>query len=163
MPLWKPLLIVLPAAIGLGIVGSHFARPVMVQRSSADPAQAMLQTRSDGDGLAVAYPDPSAGGSSYVGGYSYPPGEGAPDAGWAPPHEYVYTDGPLPSLDELDARQAALLADPDVEFAVAPPATLEQAPPDGRAGEAGRPESLVVAALETAPEPRKADGEPAIW
>jgi hypothetical protein len=170
MPLWKPLLIVLPAGMALGMVGGHLARPIMAQRVTDDPTQSMFQTRADRYGLAASSADQAQDGLGYVGGYSYQPGSASSDANWAQSHEYAYAGGPLPSVAELDARQAALLADPDVEFAVSPAAVVGQPSTAGQSADLGtgladQPETDAVTsvALETAPEPRKADGEPAIW
>jgi hypothetical protein len=77
---------------------------------------------------------------------------------------------------QLDARQAALLADPDKQFAVhRPDAAVDPAEatpattPDTSAAPASGETLAMAAAPSTgdlpAPssEPRKADGEPAIW
>lgn len=170
MAWWKPLLIVLPAGMALGVLGGHFARPVMTQRAVGDQEQAMFQTRAERYGVSAPDAVQSEGGSGYVGGYSYPPVSTPANAGWAPPHEYAYADLPLPSLAQLDARQAALLADPDVQYAVPRPGSVEQAAEAGddagAASRAAQPATGAVASaadLPLPPEPRKADGEPAIW
>jgi hypothetical protein len=60
----------------------------------------------------------------------------------------------VPTIAELDARQAALLADPEIEFAVSPPNELD--PPDVAQG--------TTPLTNVSPEPRTADGKlPAIW
>ncbi|MBO0749735.1 MAG: hypothetical protein J2O44_04805, partial [Porphyrobacter sp.] len=138
-------MIVLPAGLALGTVGGHWARPVMMERAGDAAWQAMFQTRADRDGNSNPYPEQPQ--MTYVGGYSYPPDlAGRVDPGWTPPKLDAWTyanDVPLPTVAELDARQAALLADPDVEFAVHKPA-------------ADRSESADVAAQSPADEAQPA-------
>jgi len=171
MPLWKPLLAIVPAGLVLGMIGGHLARPEMTQRIGGEPWQSMFRS---GDGQPAAYPAQPQGELAYVGGYSYPPDLATTDADWSPPAEdrWASADAPLPTLAQLDARQAALLADPDVEFAVHPPADEAERAADAARATAGdarqqseQPRAQVAATepLEVGPEPRKADGEPAIW
>jgi len=181
MPLWKPLLVILPAGLALGAVGGHLARPEMQQRAVDGPWPSIFQARADREGSSSGYPAQPQDGLAYVGGYSYPPYLARTDAGWSPPAEdWASAERPLPTLAELDARQAALLADPDLEFAVHPPAQEAdpaagpaQATADGAlpltgqqpGPQSAQPRSQVASAepTEVGPEPRKADGEPAIW
>jgi len=179
MPLWKPLLLIAPAGLLLGAIGGRMAQPVLTQRETDATLQAMFQTRADRYGS--GYPAQTADVTYYNGGSSFVPDwVNRVDANWSPPHEdawsYSYAAAPLPSVAQLDARQAALLADPDKQFAVHRPdpaaepaeATLAATPDPSAA-----PASGDTVAAATAPsagdapadssEPRKADGEPAIW
>jgi hypothetical protein len=167
---WKPLLIILPAGLLLGMAMGQSARPVMTQRVSDEPWQAMFHSRADRDGSTNAYPSQVAG-PAYDGGYSYAPAW-VTDASWTPPDYTRYADVPLPTVAQLDARQARLLADPDKEFAVAPTADAvagaaqdtQVAADQARQG-AGEPAADLASAdpADVAPEPRTADGQPAIW
>jgi hypothetical protein len=156
MKLWQRLLIIVPAGFVLGMVGSRFAQPVMNQRVGDRPSQAALQTTADRDGAPSGYPARTDGATAYEGGYGPAPawaarGDGA--AGQTP-----YSDVSMPTLAELDARQAELLANPEQEFATA-------ATPDAAARSASAPPTSIADAdpADLSPEPRKADGEPAIW
>jgi hypothetical protein len=170
MPFWKPLLAIAPAGLVLGMIGGHLARPEMTQRISGEPWQPMFQSRN---GQPAAYPAQPQGELAYVGGYSYPPYLATTNADWSPPAEDKWSpaDAPLPTLAQLDARQAALLADPDVEFAVRPPSEEVEGAADAAQATAGdavrQPEQAQALASaeppEVGPEPHKADGEPAIW
>jgi hypothetical protein len=154
MRLWKPLALIVPAGLVLGTIGGKLAHPVMQQRA-VEPWQSIFGARAQQYGSAD-YPVQPEGPMTYVGGYSY-----APDVGeWSRPYDeadWTYADVPLPTVAELDARQAELLADPDVEFAVSPPA--------GDAGPAAEdPPQVALAPADVGPEPRTADGGlPAIW
>lgn len=146
MHLWKPLALILPAGFLLGMVGGHLARPVMPERAP-EPWRSAVQARAQSHEPA-AYPEQP---TAYVGGYSF-----APDMGTAGPDygsgDWAYGTAPLPTIAELDARQAALLADPDVEFAISPP---DDPAPAARS---------VTPPADFGPEPRTADGKlPAIW
>lgn len=154
MRAWKALLLIVPAGVALGAVGGNLARPVMTQ-PAAEPWQARFETRAERYGAVQSYPELPQGPPAYVGGYSYPPdtSDGPRDdgdGGWA------YADAPLPTIAELDARQAELLADPDVEFAVSPPEPI---------GPVAHPAPGTAAQVaDLGPEPRTADGKlPAIW
>jgi hypothetical protein len=171
MRLWQRLAIIVPAGLLLGMAGGQFARPVMTQRLGDEPWQAMFQTRGDRYGVSSDYPAQPDGPMTYDGGYSYAPAWTA-STDWSPPDYDGYADIPLPTLAELDARQAALLADPETQFAVAPPAgAIEQAGDDAATAAeharqaAAAPAASVAAAdpADLAPEPRTADGQPAIW
>lgn len=181
MPLWKPLLLIAPAGLLLGAIGGRMAQPVLTQRESDATLQAMFQTRADRYGSSSAYPAQTADVTYYDGGYSFVPDwVSRVDANWSPPHEdawsYSYAAAPLPSVAQLDARQAALLADPEKQFAVHHPdlagEPAEAAPaaaPDTSAAQTGG-ETVAMAATPStgeppaqSSEPRKADGEPAIW
>jgi hypothetical protein len=181
MPLWKPLLLITPAGLVLGMIGGHWAQPVLAERASDATLQAMFQTRAERYGLDPSASKQTADVTYYDGGYSYAPDWAArTDVNWSPPHEdawsYSYAAAPLPTVAQLDARQAALLADPDKQFAVHRPIdagnSTETAP--GPATDLGEPQAEggnaatasetrgdEVAAAE--PEPRTADGQPAIW
>jgi len=163
MQAWKPLVLVVPVGLILGMVGGELARPVMTQRVTDEPWSSMLQTRSDREGQSREYPDQPQDGLPYVGDYSFPPDVGATNAEWTPPHEdrWTYADAPLPTVAQLDARQAALLADPEVEFAVHPPAKPSE-PPSATA--AVTPDGEGQSQPSFAPEPSTPDGQlPAIW
>jgi hypothetical protein len=158
MQLWKPLVLIIPAGLVLGMIGGHLARPVMQERAG-EPWQSIFLTRSQQYGT-TNYPTQGQGPTPYVGGYSYPPetidlyhayDETVP----------TYADAPLPSVDSLDARQAELLADPAVEFATSPPANeIEQGTEDTSAPAA----QMAVGSTDAAPEPPSPDGSlPAIW
>jgi hypothetical protein len=159
MELWKPLVLIVPAGLVLGMIGGQLARPVMQQRA-AEPWPSIFGARAEHDG-AADYPVQPEGPMTYVGGYSYPPAtsdwSSQDDSG-----QWAYADVPLPTVAELDARQAELLADPDVEFAVSPPSAreIEQA-----AEQRSEPAPQVaLAPADVGPEPRTAEGElPAIW
>ncbi|MGZ3233184.1 MAG: hypothetical protein ACXU7O_00620 [Croceibacterium sp.] len=156
-------MLIVPAGLILGMVGDKLARPVMAQRVTDKPWPSMLQTRSDREGQSQDYPDQQQGGQAYVGGYSFPPVMVATNAGWPPPHEdrWAYADAPLPTVAQLDARQAALLADPEVEFAVHPPAKPSE--PTSEAA-AAPTDSEGQSPPSFAPEPSTPDGQlPAIW
>lgn len=146
MHLWKPLALILPAGFLLGMVGGQLAPPVMADRA-AEPWRSAVQARAQSHQPTTYPPQPTA----YVGGYSFAPdmSAGGPDYGSS---DWEYSDAPLQTIAELDARQAALLADPDVEFAVSPP---DEPAPAAR---------LVTPSADFGPEPRTSDGElPAIW
>lgn len=159
MQLWKPLALIVPAGLVLGMIGGHLARPEMQVRAG-EPSQRMFETRAQRYGSAESYPAQPA----YVGGYSYPPYLSAPTTDRSQPYggpDWTYADEPLPTIAELDARQAALLADPDVEFAVSPPGDEPKPAAEG----APQPATQVaLAPADGSPEPRTADGKlPAIW
>ena len=172
MRLWQRMLIIVPAGLLLGMAGGQFAQPVMTQRVGDEPWQSMFQTRADRDGASTEYPAQAEGPMTYDGGYSYAPAWASND-NWSPPDYYHYADAPLPTVAELDARQAALLADPEKQFAVAtpPPNAVELAANDAEAAaeqarqSAAAPAASVAAAdpADLAPEPHTADGQPAIW
>jgi hypothetical protein len=178
MNAWKPLLIVVPAGLVLGAVGGHLAKPVMTQHASDEAWQAMFETRAEHYGSSGAYPPQPQYQQAYVGGYSYAPFADDQDIPWSPPEPdaWIYSDASLPTVAELDARQAALLADPNVEFAVSPPGDqVEQAAEQAQAAAAdasqaqpqGHPKTVDFASaapMVVGPEPRTADGKlPAIW
>lgn len=154
MQLWKLMALVVPAGLVLGMVGGKLAHPV-VQEHAVEPGQSIFGKRAAQDGSAD-YPVQTDGPIAYVGGYSYPPdtttwGPAGDSSGWQG------ADVPLPSVAELDARQAALLADPDEEFAVSPPSRETEEPPQPAA-------QVALAPPDTGAEPRTADGGlPAIW
>jgi hypothetical protein len=147
MQVWKPLVLIVPAGLLLGMVGGHLARPVMPERA-VEPWRSGAEQAEPADYPALA-PSPMP----YAGGYSYPPDTGA--EAWNPGQDrWAYADIPLPTIAELDARQTALLADPEVEFAVSPPDELARAD-TARAR---------IPPTDLGPEPRTADGKlPAIW
>jgi hypothetical protein len=147
MQVWKPLALIVPAGLLLGMVGGHLARPIMPERA-IEPWRSGAEQAEPADYPALA-PSPMP----YAGGYSYPPDTGV--EAWDPGQDrWAYADIPLPTIAELDARQAALLADPEVEFAVSPPGELARAD----AAQARVPPT------DFGPEPRTADGKlPAIW
>jgi hypothetical protein len=165
---WKPLLFIAPAGLMLGTIGGQLARPVMVQRAGDGAEQLMFQSRAQRYGTSGQYPTQPVGPMTYDGGYSYAPEfvDSTP-ADWSAPDYYHFADVPLPTLAQLDARQAALLADPEVQYASAPvdgQATLAAAPalndaqPDATT-DAAPPEQVALA-----PEPRTDDGAlPGIW
>lgn len=170
MQVWQRLLIIVPAGLVLGMIGGNLARPEMVERAVDTPWQAMFQGRADRDGGSPEYSAQPQGDLAYVGGYSYAPGYATQGTGWTPPSEdrLAYGNAPLPTIDQLDARQAALLADPEVEFAVHPGSEDAVAPhgaAEGLVQPADPPDAQIASAepLVTGPEPSKADGEPAIW
>jgi hypothetical protein len=161
MQVWKALVLIVPAGLALGMIGGNLANPVMQQRA-AEPWQSSFETRAQRYGSAQSYPALPEGSIAYVGGYSYPP-----DTRASPPDydsgDWTYADAGLPTIAELDARQAELLADPDVEFAVSPPDETEQLA-DAAPGAAGLPAQAALAPADLGPEPRTADGKlPAIW
>jgi len=171
MRLWQRLAIIVPAGLLLGMAGGQFARPVLTQRLGDEPWQAMFQSRGDRYGTASDYPTQPEGPMAYDGGYSYAPAW-ADQAAWSPPDFDRYGDIALPTLAELDARQAALLADPEKQYAVDPPSeAIAQAADDAETAAkharetATAPAASVAAAdpADLAPEPRTADGQPAIW
>lgn len=176
MQVWKPLLIVVPAGLLLGMAGGHWANPVMTQRTGDEAGQAMFQARGDRYGTTTAYPGEAEQPIAYVGGYSYPPYlmHDASGAAVYDSSPFAYSDIPLPTVAELDAKQAALLADPDVEFASKPQPAVEQAADAAQAVAdqaqqmPGQAKEIAFApsapAAQLAPEPRSADGSlPAIW
>jgi hypothetical protein len=150
---WKPLLLIAPAGLLLGMAGGKLANPV-IQERSVEPWQSVFGNRTQQEGSAN-YPIQPEGPMTYVGGYSYPPDMGD----FMKPYDeadWTYANVPLPTIAELDARQAELLADRDVEFAVSKPA--EETDPA-----AGDPPQVALAPADLGPEPRTADGQPAIW
>jgi hypothetical protein len=176
MPLWKPLLLLAPVGLVLGMIGGNLAKPVVNQRESDGALQAMFQTRAERYGLDSSSPAQAASPTYYDGGYSFVPDWATrSNANWSPPTEdawsYSYAAAPLPTLAQLDARQAALLADPDKQFAVhqpveaseapdvAPAATTDAKPPQAN----GDSIAMAGESVPGSPEPRRADGEPAIW
>lgn len=156
---WKPLLLIVPAGLALGTIGGHLARPVMQERA-AEPWQSMFGSRTASGGVAE-YPVQPDGPMTYVGGYSYAPDmndDSLPDYA----ADWTYADVQLPSVAELDARQAELLADPDVEFAVSPPPANDMEQPVEPPAKSAP--QVALAPADTSPEPRTADGKlPAIW
>jgi hypothetical protein len=170
MRLWQRLAIIAPAGLLLGMAGGQFARPVLTERLGDAPWQAMFQHRGDRYGTTADYPAQPEGPMTYDGGYSYAPAW-AGQADWLPPDFDRYGDIALPSVAELDARQAALLADPEKQFASsAPSEAIVQAGNDAEAAAeqaretAAGPASVAAAdPAELAPEPHTADGQPAIW
>ena len=161
MQAWKVALMILPPALVLGMIGGNLARPVMRERAD-DPSQAMSAARGQAESVAP-YPVQPEGPTDYVGGYSYAPGPARDDsARWSPPAAdaaWSHADEPLPTVARLDARQAALLADPDVEFAVSPSERGAEQPAQSAPAAAETP-----APPETGPEPRTPDGQlPGIW
>lgn len=187
MQAWKPLLIVIPAGLVLGVVGGHYARPVMTQRGAEDASQPFVETRSQRSGTATA--EAPSETVYYSGGYSYPPylddssfaAEPRPDfADWP-----EYEPAPMPTIAELKAglaaRDAALdqlataepIAGPqdqaaagdatDVGTAAGPPRPIATDP-----RVAVHPKLAALApgqsAVAASPEPRTAGGAlPAIW
>jgi hypothetical protein len=152
------------------------AQPVLTQRVGDEPWQAMFQTRGTSTGT-HAYEPQIEGAMDYNGGLSYAPGWVKYDDGvgrTAPASDsFAYYDTNLPTVAELDARQAALLADPDKEYATKPAPEADSAghqdiqfaaaeiPSPG-----GGPKTITFppsSAAETAAEPQRADGEPAVW
>lgn len=114
---WKPLLIIAPAGLLLGTIGGQLAKPVILQRAQDAPWQSMFQSRAERYGTSGQYPAQPEGPMVYDGGYSYAPDFADTPADWTPPDYYRFADVPLPTIAELDARQAALLADPEAQFA----------------------------------------------
>lgn len=178
MPLWKPMLMIVPAGLALGAIGGNLAHPVMQQRPGDDAVQAMFQNHADRYALSNAYPEQPQGDLPYVGGYSYAPDWARGSAqGWSSPYderEWAYSDLSLPKLTDLDARHAALLANPEVEFAVTVPVDEPRGAADvaqASAADAAEPSTettttdmAVAATMERGPEPRSVDGQlPAIW
>lgn len=158
MQLWKPLALIVPAGLVLGMIGGHLARPEM-QARVLEPWQSVFGTRAGQHGSGD-YPVQSEGPMTYVGGYSYPPDT----RDRSQPYDgsgSTYADAQLPAIAKLDARQAELLADPDVEFAVSPPG--DEFEPVTR--EPSQPAAQVaLAPADAGPEPRTADGKLlAIW
>jgi hypothetical protein len=154
MQLWKPLMLIVPAGLVIGVIGGNLAHPVIQQRA-VEPWQSIFGSRGQDSGSAD-YPIQPDGPMTYVGGYSYPPDL----SDWSQPYDeadWNYAAVPLPTVAELDARQAELLADPDIEFAVTPPG--DEAEPA-----AGDSPQVALAPADLGPEPRTADGKlPAIW
>lgn len=177
MYLWKPLLAILPAGLALGAVGGHMAKPVLTQRVGDEPWQAMFQSRGTSTGTHDAYQPPIEGPMNYDGGLSYAPGWAKYDDNVGVPlpgeNTFAYYDTKLPTVAELDVHQAALLADPDKQY------TSQQARDqdalardDVQLAAAGPPQASdgpkvvtfpTASAADSAPEPSRADGEPAIW
>ena len=158
MELWKPLALIVPAGLVLGMIGGHLARPV-IQERAVEPWQSIFGTRAQQYG-STDYPVQPQGPMTYVGGFSYPPDTND----WSRPYhepDRAYASVPLPTIAELDARQAELLADPDVEFAVSPPAhDPEPGVEDGQ----WPAQAAAFAPADVGREPRTADGKlPAIW
>jgi hypothetical protein len=169
MRLWQRLVLIVPAGLLLGMAGGQFAQPVMTQRIGDEPWQAMFQHRADRNGTAADYPTQPEGPMTYDGGYSYAP-SWAGQADWSPPEFDRYGDIALPTVAELDARQASLLADPEKQFATpAPSDAVAQAGPDAEAAAANARETATASGVaaadpaDLAPEPHTADGQPAIW
>jgi hypothetical protein len=159
MKLWQRLLIILPAGLVLGMVGSRFAQPVLNQRAGDRSSQATLQTTADRGDAQSSYPVQPEATTAYGGDYGHAPAWAAAD-NWSG-DQTPYSDASTPTIGELDARQAELLADPEQQFATAP------APdPVARAARSvSQPPANIADAdpADLSPEPRKADGEPAIW
>lgn len=158
MQMWKPIALIVPAGLVLGMIGGKLAHPVMQDRA-VEPWQSIFGNRSQ-EGGSTNYPVQPEGPMTYVGGYSYPPDTNT----WPDTYgnsDWTYDDVPLPSIAQLDARQAELLADPNIEFAVAPPADgAEQATDDPSVPAA----QVALAPPDAGPEPRTADGRlPGIW
>jgi hypothetical protein len=164
---WKPLLIVVPAGLVLGSIGGHWARPVMTQRAGDSAAQSMFQTRADRYGRSGAYPKQAEGPVPYDGGYSYAPDWAVQAAStWTPPDYDHYADAPLPTLAQLDAHQAALLADPEVQFRSAAPGQPDGDQPQAQdlSGTTGGEAPPASAQVALGPEPRTDGGAlPPIW
>lgn len=157
MHVWKPLVLIVPAGLVLGMIGGKLAHPVMQERAT-EPWQSIFGSRAQQDGSVSNYPVQPEGPMTYVGGYSYPPDT----SDWSRPYDnpnWTYADVPLPTISELDARQAELLADPDVEFAVSEPTDEAEQPAEVPPQQAAQ----VALGPDTGPEPRTPDGQPAIW
>jgi hypothetical protein len=167
---WKPLLIIAPAGLMLGTIGGQMAKPVMLQRTGDDPVQAMFQSRANLYGHANSYPAQTEGPMTYDGGYSYAPDYADTAAGWTAPDYYHFADVPLPTSAQLDAHDAALLADPEVQYRSYPAETLaseteETTSPVQDGWQPGvEPSASGSGQVALAPEPRTDDGAlPAIW
>ena len=164
------MLMIVPAGFTFGVIGGNLAHPVMQQRAGDNAVQALFHTRADRYALPNPYPEQPQSGIPYVGGYSYAP-EWAqnPSEGSSPPYvhrEWAYSELTLPKVAELDARQAALLADPEVEFAATPPVQETDSPAESprSSTEAPTADASSAAPVDSEPEPRSADGQlPAIW
>jgi hypothetical protein len=157
MQLWKPMALIVPAGLVLGMVGGKLAHPV-IQERAVEPWQSIFGSRTQQGGSA-SFPVQPDEPMAYVGGYSYPP-DADGRSGSYDTTDWTYAAVPLPTVAQLDARQAELLADPDVEFAVAGP--THQAEP--AAEDLAQPaEQVALAPSDAGPEPRTPDGQPAIW
>lgn len=166
---WKPLLIIVPAGMMLGTVGGQLVKPVPVDRASDAPWQNMFQSRAERDRSSAAYVTQPEGPMTYDGGYSYAPEmSDALAIKWAAPDYDHYADVPLPTVAELDARQAALLADPEVQYRSRAPDDPAQDYATAVAQAAPQPDAAPAPStseqLALAPEPRTDSGAlPAIW
>jgi hypothetical protein len=153
----------------LGTVGGQLVRPVPVDRASNGPWETMLQSRAERSGSPAAYVPQTEGPMTYNGGYSYAPEmTDALAIKWAAPDYYHYPDVPLPTVAELDARQAALLADPELQFRSRAADDLAQDYASAVAQAAPKPDAAPAPStseqLALAPEPRTDSGAlPAIW
>lgn len=193
MQAWKPLLIIVPTGLLLGVVGGHYAQPVMTQKADDGSLQASFETRAQRYGTAEQAQPQDA--TYYSGGYSYPPylddrmmegdreitgWQGPSFAGWP-----AYEPAPLPSAEELEAQVAARNAALDQRAWVQSGAGADdnsatEAAADGAAdagtnpneaspspadsATVGGPKVVVLSPSAPSAEPRTADGNlPAIW
>lgn len=121
MQFWKPLLIIVPAGLILGVIGGHYTRPVLKQRGDgSSPLQKFGVHASTGDaGVQPAFsngiPDVPP---NFAGDPARQPGVTEDDraiTGWHGPDFARFPDykpAPLPTIDqlkaEIDSREAAL-------------------------------------------------------
>jgi hypothetical protein len=116
MQVWRPLLIIVPAGLALGVVGGYYARPVMLERPVDGSLQALFETRAQRYGTSDLPTQPEDA-TYYSGGYSYPPylddsmtGDDKSVTGWQGP-DFAdwpeYKPAPMPTVAELKAQLAA--------------------------------------------------------
>lgn len=168
----KFLMVTMGGGLLLGAIGSHFTRPVMLERAGDEPWRHMLEADATGASATLADnvpPDPRP----YGGRRSYAPAfADEPLQAWNDPYpapewlEYAEEWPEPPTLAELDARWESEPPEPSaygrtVEFP--PPSAAETAVRAQDAAEDARAATGTAKAEPLPPEPRIARGElPAI-
>lgn len=112
MQVWKPLLAILPAGLVLGMIGGHYARPVVQQRPGEDAVSKLFGDRSAGANTAAIAPDPSYPAYDVAGPDSVPAfaDDDREITGWQGPdfkNWPAYTPAPMPTIAQLQAETAA--------------------------------------------------------
>lgn len=125
MQVWKPLLLIVPAGLVLGIVGAQYANPVIRQRGAGESWLDVFESRAQRYGAPPQAEAPPEQPTPYVGGSRYAPrfddravvGWQGPDfSGWP-----EYTPAPMPTIAELEAEVARRDAALDRRAAAAAP------------------------------------------
>lgn len=105
MQAWKPLLLILPAGLLLGMIGGRYAHPVMQQRGGDEPWRQMLEPNIRPSNPRIMVENPPIDPMPYGPSSSF--AEQA-TVEWPDPYAGTRWDPasaePLPSVAELDAQ-----------------------------------------------------------